>query len=479
MDDIRDYPYYLANRPVHAERKIDVVDKYGGEVFARVSRAGPEAIDAGIRRASEATRAMARMPPYARQEVLEHCVTRFRERRDELADLLCLEAGKPIGDARGEVTRLIDTFKVAAEESTRFGGEVMNLEISPRARGYSGMWKRVPIGACSFITPFNFPLNLAAHKVAPAIAAGCPFVLKPAERTPLGALVIGEVLAETDLPEGAFSVLPCEVEDAEPFSTDPRLKLLSFTGSRAVGWMLKDQAGKKKVTLELGGNAACIVDEGTDVEDAVGRVITGGFYQSGQSCISVQRILVHESVYDAFVERLVAAVGDLRIGDPRDEDTFIGPVISEADARRIVEWVREAEEAGARVLTGGSRDGVMVEPTVVENAPRSCRIYQEEVFGPVVAVQRFSDFDQALADADDSRYGLQAGIFTRDIFRMQKAWDTLEVGGVMINDVPSFRVDNMPYGGVRDSGLGREGIRFAMEDMSEIRLLVIRGEGEK
>jgi acyl-CoA reductase-like NAD-dependent aldehyde dehydrogenase len=471
---LKEYPWHLANRPGTSDRWIEVTDKYSGEVFARVARAGPDEVDEGIRRAAEAAPAMARMRPYQRQAVLQHCVDRFRERYDELAEALCLEAGKPIRDARGEVTRLIDTFKVAAEEATRFGGEVMNLEISERATGYFGMWKRVPIGACSFITPFNFPLNLAAHKVAPAIAVGCPFVLKPAEKTPLGALIIGEVLAETDLPEGAFSVLPCDVEDADPFTTDPRLKLLSFTGSRQVGWMLKEKAGKKKVTLELGGNAACIVDADADVDDAVERVVVGGYYQSGQSCISVQRLLVHEEIYDRFREKLVARVEALVVGDPRDDDTFIGPVISEGDAERILEWVDEAVEGGATLLTGGARDGVMVEPTVVENPPRECRLYHEEIFGPVIAISPFSDFDAALAEVDDSRYGLQAGIFTRDLFKARKAWNRLEVGGVVINDVPSFRVDNMPYGGVKDSGLGREGIRFAMEDMSEIRLLVIR-----
>ncbi len=476
--DVRSYPYYLANRPIQANERLEVVDKYSGEVFARVAEADPEAIDRGIGAAADAVREMAALPPYKRQAILEHCVTRFRERAEEMAELLCLESGKPIRDARGEVTRLIDTFKVAGEEAVRFGGEVMNLEISERARGYTGMWRRHPIGACSFITPFNFPLNLAAHKVAPAIAAGCPFVLKPAERTPIGALVIGEILAETELPEGAFSVLPCQVEHAGPFTRDPRLKLLSFTGSREVGWMLKGQAGKKKVTLELGGNAACIVDEGVDVADATERIVFGAFYQSGQSCISVQRLLVHDAVYDELVDTLVERVRSLEAGDPREESTFIGPVISESDAKRIVEWVREAEEGGARVLVGGKRAGVMVEPTVVEDAPTDCLIEAEEVFGPVISVRRFHDFDEALRETDRSRYGLQAGIFTRDLFKVQKAWDTLEMGGVVINDVPSFRVDNMPYGGVKDSGLGREGVRFAMEDMSEIRLLVLRNPAE-
>lgn len=473
---VRTYPYYLANKAVHANQDLEVTDKYSGEVVARTAKAGPAAIEDGIAAAAGAVAAMADFRPYRRQAVLEHCVARFQARFDELAELLCLEAGKPIGDARGEVSRLIDTFKVAAAAATEFEGAVMNLEISPRAHGYRGAWKWVPIGACSFITPFNFPLNLAAHKVAPAIAAGCPFVLKPAERTPLGALIIGEVLAETDLPAGAFSILPCERADAGPFTTDPRLKLLSFTGSRAVGWMLKEQAGQKKVVLELGGDAACIVDaDAADaLDDVVERLVVGAFYQSGQSCISVQRTLIHDSLYDEVRDRLVARVRELKSGDPKDEDTFIGPVISEGDAKRLVEWVDEAVAGGARVLCGGGRQGAMMEPTVVERVPDQVRLAQEEAFGPVVTIRPFTDFDDALREVNRSRYGLQVGIFTRDIRKIHRAWDTLEVGGVIINDVPSFRVDNMPYGGVKDSGLGREGVRFAMEDMSERRLLVFR-----
>lgn len=467
-------PCWVAGRPVHTGEHLEVQDRYSGELVARVARALPDTIQEGIAAAHAAVPAMARFRPWRRQAVLEHCVARFRERFDELAGMLCAEAGKPIRDARGEVTRLIDTFRAAAEESVRFNGEVMNLEISPRARGYTGMWRWAPVGACSFITPFNFPLNLAAHKVAPAIAAGCPFVLKPAERTPLGALAIGEILSETDLPPGAFSVLPCHVEDADPFTTDPRLRLLSFTGSRRVGWMLRDRAGPKKVVLELGGNAACVVDEGVDVEDVVDRLVFGAYYQSGQSCISVQRVLVHRSVYGELVPRLVEQVRGLRMGDPRDEETFIGPLIAEAEAERLVEWVREAEAGGARILTGGGRKGAMMEPTVVEDPPRESQLYREEAFGPVLTLHAFDDFDDALDRVNDSRYGLQAGVFTREVGRMMRAWERLEVGGVVINDVPSFRVDNMPYGGVKDSGLGREGVRFAMEEMSERRLLVIR-----
>ncbi|MFH1129774.1 MAG: aldehyde dehydrogenase family protein, partial [Pseudomonadota bacterium] len=457
---------------------LEVTDKYSGEVVARVARADERAIDEAIGAAAKAFEPMRKMPPYKRQEVLYQCVKRFEERADELAMALCIEAGKPINDSRGEVSRLIDTFRIAAEESVRIQGEVMNLEISPRAKGYSGMWKRVPVGPCSFISPFNFPLNLVAHKVAAAIAVGCPFVLKPASMTPIGALVIGEVLAETCLPDGSFSILPCSREGARLFTEDERLKLLSFTGSPEVGWDLKARAGKKKVVLELGSNAACVVDADADIEDATNRIIIGAFYQSGQSCISVQRIIVHESIYEVFRDRLVAKTQTLKMGDPKDEQTFIGPMISEQDAIRVKTWINEAKTAGAKILCGGKQEGVMMEATLLEDVPRTAKLYAKEVFGPVAVLSKFSAFDDALAEVNDSVYGLQAGIFTRDIYKAQRAWDELEVGGVVIGDVPSWRVDHMPYGGVKESGIGREGVRFAMEDMTEIRLLIVRTPSE-
>lgn len=474
MDLKATYPYYLANLPEQPNADLAVVDKYTGQVATRVAQADAAAIDRGIAAAVEAAEPMTRFAPYERQAVLEHCVRRFRERQDELAYSLCVEAGKPIRDSRGEVSRLIDTFAYAAAEAVRIGGEVLNLEISARARGYAGMTKRVPIGPCSFISPFNFPLNLAAHKIAPAIAAGCPFVLKPASRTPIGALLIGEILAETNLPPGAFSILPCSRDGADLYTTDDRLKLLSFTGSPAVGWDLKARAGKKKVILELGGNAACIVDADADVADAVDRLIHGAFYQSGQSCISVQRILVHERVYDEVRDRLVAATKPLKMGDPKLEETFIGPMIAESEAKRLDEWIQSAIKAGAKLLCGGKREGAMLQATLLENVSRDQPLCANEAFGPVAILDRFSDFDAALAEVNDSVFGLQAGIFTRDIYKVQRAWDRLEVGGVVIGDVPSWRVDNMPYGGVKDSGLGREGVRYAIEDMTEPRLLVIR-----
>ncbi len=470
------YPYYLANAAVFANEDLEVTDKFTGEVATRVAMADAKAIDAGIAAAHDAQEQMARVPPYQRRDVLMHCAAKFQERFDELAIALCIEAGKPIRDARGEVTRLIDTFREAAQEATRLGGEVLNLEISARARGYRGMTKRVPIGPCSFISPFNFPLNLAAHKVAPAIAAGCTWVLKPASRTPIGALIIGEVLAQTDLPRGSFSILPAHRGGADLFTTDARLKLLSFTGSPAVGWELKAKAGAKKVVLELGGNAACVVDEDQRgrMEHVVSRLVVGAFSQSGQSCISVQRILAHEAVYEELKERLVTATRALVAGDPKKEETFIGPMISEAEASRLDGWIQSAVRAGGKLLCGGKRKGTMLEATVMEDVPTSEPLVTEEAFGPVVLLARVKSFEAALSAVNESKFGLQAGVFTNDLHRAMRAWDVLEVGGVLINEVPNWRVDNMPYGGVKESGLGREGVRFAMEDMTELRLLVIK-----
>ncbi len=468
------YPYYLANEPVAANQDLEVHDKYTGDLATRVALADPSAIDAAIAAAVDAEEPMRRLPGYQRQQVLNHCMQRFQERHEELSQALCVEAGKPIKDSRGEVTRLIDTFRVAAEESVRQLGEVLPMDISPRARGYSGMWKRVPIGACSFIAPFNFPLNLVAHKVAPALAVGCPFILKPASLTPIGALILGEILAETDLPRGAFSILPAHREGADLFTVDERLKLLSFTGSPAVGWALKAKAGKKKVVLELGGNAACVVDHDANLDDAAERIVFGAFYQSGQSCIGVQRVLVHEDIYDIFRQKLVAATKELKLGNPRDESVFLGPMISEKEAARLHGWIEGARKAGARILCGGNRDGAMLEATLLEDVPKDQEVVCKEAFGPVAVLSSFSDFDDALQEVNDSAFGLQAGIFTRDIYKAHRAWDELQVGGVVIGDVPSWRVDHMPYGGVKDSGLGREGIRFAMADMTEIRLLILR-----
>ncbi|GAB5495184.1 MAG: aldehyde dehydrogenase family protein [Phycisphaerales bacterium] len=468
------YPLYLAGKPAQPNLDLDVRDVYTGEVASRVPLASAELVDAAITAGAEAVDDFGMMPAFRRKAVLQHCVERFRERRNELARVLCVEAGKPIRDSEGEVTRLIDTFEIAAEEATRINGEVIEMQITERAEGYRGMTKRVPVGVCSFITPFNFPLNLVAHKVAPAIACGCPFILKPSDKTPLGALIIGEILAETDLPPGAFSVLPCRVEDAEALVTDERIRYLSFTGSDIVGKELIKKAGLKRVTLELGGNAACVVDETGDVQSAIERIVFGGYYQSGQSCVSVQRVIAHTGVYDKLRDGLTAAVAKLKSGNPADRDTFIGPMIDEQASMRVESWVDEAVASGATLLAGGQRSGSMLEATLLVDVPCDSTINYEEVFGPVVLLSRFDEFDRAMDTVNESRFGLQAGVFTDSVTNMHKAWDRLHVGGVVINDVPSFRVDHMPYGGVKNSGLGREGIRSAIEEMTEVRLMVVR-----
>ena len=471
----KSYPYYLANRPVAANRDLEVFDKFSGKRATRVALADATAIRKAIAAAHKARAPMAALPPDARRDVLDHCVRRFSERAEELALILCIEAGKPIKDARGEVTRLIDTFRIAAGEATRIGGEVLELQISPRTRGYRGMTRRVPVGVCSFITPFNFPLNLVAHKVAPAIAAGCPFVLKPAAKTPVGALLIAEVLAETDLPAGAFSVMPCSNADAAQLVEDERIALLSFTGGM-VGWELKARAGRTRVTLELGGNAACIVDAdpGAGLDHVVERLVSGAYYQSGPSCVSVQVIHAHVDIHDKLRRKLKAAVARLPIGDPRDEQVFIGPMIDEEAAVRVEGWIAEARRGGARRLAGGPRSGNLLPATLLENVPHDCDLYRKEAFGPVAMLVPFEDFDAVLDTVNGSDFGLQTGVFTARLDHAMRAWDRLEVGSVIVGDVPSFRVDNMPYGGVKQSGVGREGVRYAIEDMTEQRLLVIR-----
>ena len=469
------YPYYLANKPVAANTDLEVLDKYTGKTATRVAFADGATVDAAIAAAHGARDVMAAFPPDARRDVLEHCARRFSERQEELALALCIEAGKPIRDARGEVTRLVDTFRIAAGEATRIDGEVIELQVSPRTRGYRGMVKRVPVGACAFITPFNFPLNLVAHKVAPAIAAGCPFVLKPAAKTPVGALIIAEVLAETDLPPGAFSVLPCSNEDAGRLVEDERIALLSFTGG-LVGWDLKARAGRKKVTLELGGNAACIVDAdpGLPLDAVIERLVSGAYYQSGQSCISVQRIFAHARIHEVLRDKLQVAIARLHVGNPRDEAVFIGPMIDADAAKRVESWIAAAIDAGASVLVGGPRKDNFIPATLLEHVRHDSDLYRKEAFGPVACIEAFDDFDDALARVNDSGFGLQAGVFTADLSHAMRAWDRLEVGGVIVGDVPSFRVDNMPYGGVKGSGSGREGVRAAIADMTEPRLLVIR-----
>ncbi|HUR36388.1 MAG TPA: aldehyde dehydrogenase family protein, partial [Terriglobales bacterium] len=391
--------------------------------------------------------------------------------REDFARLIAEEAGKPIKAARAEVERAIITFTLSAEEATRVEEETLRINV-PGAEPRRGMVRRFPSGPVAAITPFNFPLNLVAHKVAPAIACGCPVVLKPAPQTPLTALALAKLLHDAGLPPGALQVLPLRNEDAAPLSEDDRLKVLSFTGSAAVGWQLKARSGKKRVLLELGGNAAAIIHDDADISHAAARCASGGFVYAGQSCISVQRILVQENVFQAFLDELLRRVQALKCGDPLDESTDVGPLIRESDAVRVESWIKEAVGEGAKLLCGGGRNRSIVEPAVLTNTKPTQKVNCEEIFGPVVTVERYKTFDSALKSANDSRYGLQAGVFTADRGRIQRAFEELEVGGVMVNEVPTFRADNMPYGGIKDSGLGREGVRYAIEEMTERKILV-------
>jgi len=471
----RVYAYFLANERKNPNADLEVRSKHEGKTFARVSVPDASAIDRAIEAAVKAAPEMRDMRAFRRRRVLERVVQDLRDRYDEYAETMALEVGKPIRYARAEVDRAIDTFTLGAEEATRLTGEWLPLDVSPRGAGFQGIVRRAPLAPCSFITPFNFPLNLAAHKIAPAIAAGATFVLKPDPRTPLTALMLGEALADADLPRGAFSILPALEDGIEMFSEDERLRLLSFTGSPKVGWGLKARAGKKRVHLELGGNAACIVDEGADLDSAAEKIAIGGFHQGGQSCISVQRVLAHESLASRLKDMLLGGISEMTGGDPLDDDTVVGPLISEEHAKRVESWVREAVDAGAKALCGATRDGVFYEPTLLENPSRDAKVSREEIFGPVVVFETFSDFDEALRVVDDSRYGLQAGVFTPRLDRAFRAFDRLEVGGVVINHVPTARVDAMPYGGVKESGLGREGVRYAIEEMTERRILLLHG----
>lgn len=471
----KQYPLYIANKPRLSNSWLDVTDKFSGHVVTQVAQADSALLDEAIAAAVAAESAMAALKPYQKQKTLQHCVKRFTEMFDELTQILIIEGGKPLTSAKAEVSRLISTFQLAADAVTQLdSGAVMPLAVTETAGRYRGMVQRVPVGAVSLISPFNFPLNLTAHKIAPAIVAGCPFVLKPASLTPISAIKIAEVLAETDLPVGAFSIMPCHREAADIMVTDDRFKLLSFTGSDQVGWDMKARAGRKKVVLELGGNAAVMLEPDANIDQALDRLIVGSFGQAGQVCISVQRILVHADIYDELKQKFVARAKALQPADPQLGTTVVGPMIKAKEAERLKRWIDEAVSQGATLLTGGQLTGVMLEATVLENVPEESDVYKNEAFGPVVILEKYQDFEQGLSIINQSRFGLQAGLYTNDLNKMFKAWDSLHVGGVIINDIPTFRVDNMPYGGVKDSGLGREGIRFAVQDMMEERLLVIR-----
>ena len=461
----------LGGESVESGETYEVRSPYDGAAVAVVHRAGPAEIERAIAGAVEAFEQTRKLPSWRREQVLEAVAAGIAARSEELARTIALEAGKPIRTARIEVDRAVYTFSVAAEESKRIYGEIVPLDWLPGNEGREAQIRRIPLGPVTGITPFNFPLNLVAHKVAPALAAGNPILLRPASQTPCSSLALGQILLEAGWPDDAIAVLPCSTDAARPLVEDDRIKLLTFTGSPAVGWALKARAGRKRVTLELGGNAAVIVHRDADVAYAAERVAWGGFAYAGQTCISVQRVYVHEDVYEEFAQELVRRVDALEVGDPLDEATDVGPVIDDSNADRIEDWLEEAKGEGARVLSGGERDGNLWRPTVVENAPEHVRISCDEVFAPLVALHSFADVQHAIDAAGRSEFGLQAGVFTNDMRVVEDAFDRIDVGGLMVNDVPTFRIDHMPYGGVKSSGLGREGLRYAIEEMTELKLL--------
>ena len=469
-----EFPFWLAGQPSRSTQHLDVVNPFDNSTVGRTWLAGDEEFDRAADAAVAAAPVIRALPAYQRASILAAVSAGLKTRRDEIARTLAGEAGKAIKDATIEVERAVMTFQTAAEEAHRVGGEVVPIDLAPHGQHRIGITRRYPIGPIAAISPFNFPLNLSAHKIAPAIAAGNPVVLKPATKTPLSALYLAELLHEAGLPPGGASVLPMARRVGDRLVTDPRFKLLTFTGSSPVGWDMKTRAGKKKVILELGGNAGVIVEESADLDFAAKRITAGGFALAGQSCISVQRVYVHDHVFEDFATRLVARVKALKVGDPLDPSTDVGPMVEEAEAARVDAWVQEAVAAGARVLTGGRRlAGALYEPTVLADVPVNAKVCAAEVFAPLVGLFRYKDFPEALREVNRSTFGLQAGVFTANLEQTLRAFDELEVGGVIVNDVPTWRIDQMPYGGVKDSGLGREGPRYTIEEMTEPKLLVI------
>lgn len=457
------------------DRPLKVINPYDNTLAGTTFYAGRDNIKDALESSHRSFEVLKKMPAFKRAGILRKVVEGIKERADELARTITLESGKPIKDARGEVKRAESTFNIAAEEATRLGGEVIPLDIMPGSEGRMGIVRRYPIGVVLGITPFNFPLNLVAHKVAPAMACGNPIIIKPAPKTPLTSIILGEIVTEAGWPEGGLNVVPCTNEDAEWMFSDERIKKLSFTGSANVGWMLKSKAGTKKVTLELGGNAGVIVHSDTDLEHAARRCTVGAFSYAGQVCISVQRIYVHRPVFERFSDLYLDNCGSVRMGDPMDEMTDLGPMIEEAAAKRTEEWVKEAVFEGAKVLRGGKRKGGnFFEPTVLTDTKPSMKVCGSEIFAPVVTLEPYDRFEDAVKEVNSGLYGLQAGVFTKDMGRAFYAYEHIEAGGVIINDIPTYRVDNMPYGGVKMSGAGREGVRYAIEEMTELKLLALK-----
>ena len=465
---------FLAGSEVPTTSTFRHVSAYDHQDLGEVCLAGKGEVAAALSAAFHARSKMSKLSSGARDSMLRQVAEALNDRQDEFAQTITAETGKPISLARGEVQRAVGTFELAAEETKRNIGEVVALDTLPSSEGRLGIVKRFPRGTVIGITPFNFPINLVAHKVAPAIAAGCPVILKPAPQAPLTALMLGRILAQIGLPEGAFSILPCTNDIAESLVRDDRAAVVSFTGSSKVGWHLASICGRKRVILELGGNAAVIVEPDADLENAAQRIVTGAFAHAGQVCIKVQRVFAHEKIADKLLARLLELTGRLGVGDPAHDDVMVGPLIDEAAATRVEAWVQDAVKAGANVLSGGTRDGQFYRPTWLTDVPENARVCCDEMFGPVTVFARYQDFEAALIAVNASEFGLQAGVFTHSLPRSFQAFETLEVGAVILNDVPTYRVDQMPYGGVKGSGMGREGPKYAIEAFTEPRLLAIK-----
>jgi acyl-CoA reductase-like NAD-dependent aldehyde dehydrogenase len=469
---VASYPVLLNGKWISEGTPSEVRSPFDQSVIGQLFYGNRSHVEAAVRAALDAFAITRKMASYERQRILSSISEDLQRRSEEFARTIALEAGKPIRTARQEVERAIYTFKVAAEESTRIEGEYLHLDTLQATAGRWGIVRRFPIGPILAITPFNFPLNLVSHKLAPAIAAGCPIILKPAPQTPISALKLAEVIHQAGWPAGALAALPLSNEDAALMVSDERIKLLTFTGS-AIGWDLKSKAGKKRVLLELGGNAGVIVHSDADLAFAAERCVAGGFSYAGQSCISVQRIYVERSVYPKFIELVIAGTRKLKVGDPLNEVTDVGPLIRESDAMRAEQWINEAVAQGAKLLCGGNRSGSLLEPTVLTNTRPQMLVSSREVFAPVITVEPYDDFRDAVKLVNASPFGLQAGIMTNDARLIYAAYNELEVGGVVVGDVPTFRIDHMPYGGIKESGLGREGLRYAIEEMTEPKLLVM------
>lgn len=467
------FPIYLAGEWVESGDPIEVINPYNGEVIGVTYLASAEQLDHAVVAAERAFKVTSKQPVFERVHILDSLAARMKEHRDHIASLIALEAGKPIRDAEVEADRGVFTIQIASEEAKRIGGEVVPLDLLPSSKGRFGVVRRFPIGPIAGISPFNFPLNLALHKIAPAIASGNPIVLKPPSKDPLVMLFIAKLLDEIGIEPGSLSVLPMNRAVGNTMVEDPRFKLLSFTGSPDVGWEMKKNAGMKKVVLELGGNAGVIVDQDADLAFAAQRVRVGAFAYAGQVCISVQRVFIHEAVYDEFVRLLVAETRKVKLGDPLDRETDLGPMIDDKAAARSQKWIEDAVARGATVLTGGKAEGRFMQPTIIENAPLDAFVCSREAFAPLVTVFKVPSFGKAVEAVNDSIYGLQAGVFTNNLERALYAFEKIEAGGVVMNDIPTYRIDHMPYGGVKSSGLSREGIRYTIEDMTEMRLLVI------